>query len=507
MAVTLATETERKYDVDESTPIPDLSGVGEVRTVEAVTLDATYFDTTDGALAARLITLRRRTGGGDEGWHLKTPGVAVRGIERTEYQTPLADELPTQLLDRVRAVIRDRALVEVARLSTRRSVTNLRGGDGEPVAEVADDLVSAMEVRSGTLRRWREWEVELLDAAPRDPQQRARLLDAIEEKLVRAGAAPSPSASKLARAMCRSELGADRATASLSKSSTSIEVVAFALGDLVDALIAVDPLARADEADAIHAMRIVVRRIRSLLASFRTVLDREVTDCIRARLRVLGAILGEARDAEVRRMRALELLDAAGLPATAAIDLRRRLVNSAEAEYDVGHDRVIEYLNGAEYFRLLDDLDELIARPPPTGASMTEAGFELRAALRRESRHGRKLLKGVNSDDPESLHEARKAARRLRFAAEALSEGAGAILGKKSRALAAAAKEVQDAIGDYRDASLFVDRLKAASREAMNVGDDAAAYAALIELECGNAREALSRVGAAAYRLTSFSGK
>ena len=341
---------------------------------------------------------------------------------------------------------------------------------------------------------WREWEVDLLDAAPSDPQKQAMLRDAIEEKLVTVQRPPSRSASKLG------------------KSSTSIEVVAVALGDLVDALISADPLARADEADAIHAMRIVVRRLRSLLASFRTVLDREVTDCIRARLRGFGAILGEARDAEVRRMRAVELLDnsdptAAGLPAAAAIDLRRRLVDSAEAEYDVGHDKVIEYLNRPEYFRLLDDLDELIARPPITDASMTKAGIELRAALRRESRHGRKRLKGVNSDDPESLHEARKAARRVRFAAEALSEGAGAILGKKTRALAAAAKEVQDAIGDYRDASLFVDRLQAASREAMNVGDDAAAYAALIELECGNAREALSRVGAAAHRLTSFSGK
>ena len=333
------------------------------------------------------------------------------------------------------------------------------------------------------------------------------LLDAIEEKLVTAGAAPSRSASKFASAMGHSELGADRATVSLGKSSTSIEVVAAALGDLVAALILADQLARSDEADAIHAMRIVVRRIRGLLTSFRTVLDREVTDCIRARLRVLGAILGEARDAEVRRMRALKLLDAAGLPTPAAIDLRRRLVNSAEAEYDVGHDRVIEYLNGAEYFRLLDDLDELIARPPITDASMTEAGIELRAALRQESRRGRKLLKGVNSDDPESLHEARKAARRLRFAAEALSAGAGAILGKKTRALAAAAKEVQDAIGDYRDASLFVDRLQAASREATDLGEDAAAYAALTELECGNARAALSRVGAAAHRLTSFSGK
>ena len=152
MTMAVTSTTERKCSVGESTPIPDLSGLGEVRTVEAVTLDATYFDTTDGALATR-----RRTGGRDEGWHLTTPGMAVSGIERTKYQTPLADEPPTQLLDRVRAVIRNRGLVELARLSTRRSVTNLLGDDGEPVAAVADDLVSTIEVRAGASGKWKCW--------------------------------------------------------------------------------------------------------------------------------------------------------------------------------------------------------------------------------------------------------------------------------------------------------------------------------------------------------------
>ncbi|WP_242418751.1 CYTH domain-containing protein, partial [Frankia sp. CpI1-P] len=38
-----------------------------------VTLDAVYYDSDDLRLARNQITLRRRTGGHDAGWHLKLP--------------------------------------------------------------------------------------------------------------------------------------------------------------------------------------------------------------------------------------------------------------------------------------------------------------------------------------------------------------------------------------------------------------------------------------------------
>ena len=55
------TETERKFDVDEATVSP------------SQTLDAVYYDTSAHDLARHRITLRRRTGGTDAGWHLKLP--------------------------------------------------------------------------------------------------------------------------------------------------------------------------------------------------------------------------------------------------------------------------------------------------------------------------------------------------------------------------------------------------------------------------------------------------
>src|SRR6201997_3967386 len=82
-------EVERKFDVVESTVSPSFEGIAAVAHVEKSpieSLDATYYDTPTQDLARNKITLRRRTGGRDAGWHLKLPA----GTEaRTEVRAPL----------------------------------------------------------------------------------------------------------------------------------------------------------------------------------------------------------------------------------------------------------------------------------------------------------------------------------------------------------------------------------------------------------------------------------
>ena len=83
-------EIERKYDVEAGAALPSLvtmPGVDRVEQRPPVELDAIYLDTDDLALARARITLRRRTGGGDEGWHLKLP---ARKDVRRELHAPLA---------------------------------------------------------------------------------------------------------------------------------------------------------------------------------------------------------------------------------------------------------------------------------------------------------------------------------------------------------------------------------------------------------------------------------
>ena len=192
-------EIESKFDVDTGFVVPDLSGVADgsgVTQPEVRLLAAHYFDTSDLRLIAAKVTLRRRTGGPDEGWHLKLPAGTDR---RREMHAPLADgdtAVPPQLASMVSEWVRGEPLRVVAVLETRRTVRNLTAAGGETLAEVADDLVTGRVPGPGDDPgepvTWREIEVELISGGP-------ELLAAARARLAAAGARPSSAASKLAR--------------------------------------------------------------------------------------------------------------------------------------------------------------------------------------------------------------------------------------------------------------------------------------------------------------------
>ena len=208
-------EVERKYAVDAGFAVPDLSGVPAVAAVTSPRtyhLTAVYFDTEGFDLASAKITLRRRTGGTDDGWHLKLPA----GAARREVHTPLGpgdEPVPAELIGRVSKWAGQRPLRPIARLRTTRTVRHLMDGDGQVLAEVADDQVTGSVPAPGgpdaggpgasmvdaeafwqPSSAWREVEIELDAGGP-------ELLDAAAAVLLAAGASPSPSASKLSQVL------------------------------------------------------------------------------------------------------------------------------------------------------------------------------------------------------------------------------------------------------------------------------------------------------------------
>jgi inorganic triphosphatase YgiF len=192
-------ETELKFDVSPDFEIPDLTGVADgsgVTEPEVRMLNASYFDTGDLRLAAAKITLRRRTGGTDAGWHLKLPKSAGT---RRELQVPLEDsasEVPAQLRSLVSDQVGDEPLRVVAVLETRRTVRNITGPGGEILAEMADDQVTG-RVPGREPDTWREIEVELVSGGP-------EILAAASTRLTTAGARLSDAPSKLSRVLSRS---------------------------------------------------------------------------------------------------------------------------------------------------------------------------------------------------------------------------------------------------------------------------------------------------------------
>lgn len=191
-------ETERKFDVSFSFLLPDFGTVAAVTSRVRHHLVATYYDTQDLRLAANRITLRRRTGGADEGWHLKLPKGGHSRLELHAEAGPSADpaapaEVPARLSAEVAAVTAGLSMSPVAVLVTERAGFTLTSPAGEPAAEVADDTVTARKLpQDAEPLHWREVEVELIGTDH-------EIFNAAVRLLTEAGATPSPATSKLAK--------------------------------------------------------------------------------------------------------------------------------------------------------------------------------------------------------------------------------------------------------------------------------------------------------------------
>lgn len=201
-------EVERKYDVDEDVPLPDWSALPGVELVDAPEvreLDARYLDTADAALSRARVAVRRRSGGPDEGWHVKVSGPDGRH----EWAWPLdvvegdADPVVPQGLLAAIARWAQPPLTPLARVRNTRTAYALRNARGGLVAEFVDDRVRARDERTGRETVWREWEVELGAAAPAEPEARAAFFAAVDAAVAAAGGRPAASDSKLARALGR----------------------------------------------------------------------------------------------------------------------------------------------------------------------------------------------------------------------------------------------------------------------------------------------------------------
>ncbi|MBJ7528146.1 MAG: CYTH domain-containing protein, partial [Nocardioides sp.] len=165
-------EIERTYTPPPQAPVPDLTelpGVAQVGPPVVTDLEAAYVDTPDLRLVRAGISLRRRTGGTDAGWHLKLPV----GEGRDELRRPLTTGTtpPQQLRTLVAARVGEAPLVVVATVLTRRTTQELLDVDGAVLAELVDDEVTgspgpglAGETSPGAVTVWREWELELVTA-------------------------------------------------------------------------------------------------------------------------------------------------------------------------------------------------------------------------------------------------------------------------------------------------------------------------------------------------------
>jgi len=483
-------EIERKFDVEEGTALPrlkDLPGVAGVDKPVVYRLETEYFDTGHLRLSSQQITLRRRTGGKDAGWHLKlhaAPG------ERREYHEPLgqdADGVPAPLLRLVRVHVRDSALVVVARLSTLRTVHHLRNKGGDVLAEFSDDKVHAETlIPRQSSQHWREWELELIAGS-------RKLLDAGQDLMAAAGVTPAQHSSKLARALGKNLPDTTQTLAPKPKGPAGDVLLAY-LHEQLHALTEQDPLVRLDAEDAVHRMRVATRRMRSALATYGKLLkDTEAVRFLRDELKWLAGVLGEARDAEVMHGRLKEMI--ANEPEELVLGpVARRVDIELGADYQQAHDRVLEALDSQRYFHLVETLGSFLAAPGLTKQGTQPARKVIPKLVRRDIKRLRSAVQEAKNHpagtgDHPALHEARKDGKRLRYATEAASP----VAPKRASRLADAAHGVQKLLGDHQDSLVTRSVLRRLGAESFVQGENGFSYGRLHALEEAVALEAERR--------------
>ncbi|MGZ4553987.1 MAG: CYTH and CHAD domain-containing protein, partial [Mycobacteriaceae bacterium] len=413
-ATTRAVEVERKYAVDPATILPalaHLSGVASTGQQATLDLAATYFDTESLDLTRHEMTLRRRTGGHDAGWHLK---LGVDGENRTELHQPLGravKTVPAALVATVKGVVRDRPLLPVATVHTHRLEYDLLGAAGEVLATICDDEVHAERlVGSPFVRDWREWEVELVNGD-------SRLFDALDAELTDAGARRVRGGSKLKAALGDGRPRAATAPSRRSlKRATATEFLASQLAEQLAAVQSQDLRIRSGDTTSVHQLRIALRRLRSALTTYRSLLDAATVDPVRAELKWLGASLAPARDAQVmhEQLRALLTQEAPELvmgPVVRRLDLH--LAGMAEQGWRTAQ----EALESDRYLRLLDALDDLVEHPPVARRGGSRARKVVPRLLQCDAKRVRRAVRATDeardADERDvAFHEARKKAKR-----------------------------------------------------------------------------------------------
>lgn len=208
---------------------------------------------------------------------------------------------------------------------------------------------------------------------------------------------------------------------------------------------------RAEEPEAVHKMRVSTRRLRSALASYRRLLEKEPARSLRGDLKWLAQVLGGARDAQVMRHR-LQALVASQPPDLVLGPVAARIDEELLSDYSSAVQSVHQALDSERYGQMVKQLAGMVADPPWNQAETGSGRHAAEAMIRRDRGRLRARVKEAKAEkDPEKraeiLHEARKEAKRLRYAAEAWRPAGGSA----ADAMVEAAEGLQKTLGEHQD--------------------------------------------------------
>ena len=444
--VTEHREVEYKYrvpaklDVDVADLLKQCGA--SVRAEPQRSMFATYFDTANLTLLRWGITLRYRTGGGDDGWHLKIPNDdSVGSVVRDEIHVDASPgAVPIQLASIVAPLVRRQEILPLALVHTERTPFLVASGGSEQLLEVVDDSVDVGTPGEHPTTTFREIEVEVLsdDALP--------LAQSIGTLLIGVGV-ESSSVSKAAAALGKRASDAPDVPVLNypDHDAPAVDALQAIFSRYVRDLLLADVGVRRDRPDSVHQMRVACRRLRGALATFRPLLDDDATTFLREELAWLATELGHVRDTEVQ-------VDVLGR-AISDDETRDFVMEQLTERLRAAKSSALAALRSDRHDFLIEDLVLLVAEPPTRPAAFEPVASAILPCI---SRPWRKLERSVrrssSSTDGEAWHRIRICAKRARYAVEAVAP----MFDADYRRLAKSLSWVTDTLGSRQDAQVSV---------------------------------------------------
>ncbi|MFA7323415.1 MAG: CYTH and CHAD domain-containing protein [Candidatus Nanopelagicales bacterium] len=443
-------EIERKFRVHALFTWPDLTGVvDEIEEQPSVEMTAVYHDTPDLTLFRWRVTLRRREGGADAGWHLKLPVFDEAATVRDELHAPLSageiGSVPAELADIIGPLVRGQQLTPVVRLHTRRTPKLVRSLAGVPLVEMVDDVVTVVDEQGAPLAIFRELEIELLD---NDNPDALAAMDNLSEALIAVGATPGTTSKAAAALGPRAGAPADVPELPMPKpSGMAADAIRATIARHVRDLIFADVAVRRDLPDAVHKVRVSARRLRSVLRTFDPLLDHAWALALEEELAWLANEMGLIRDSEVLEERLIR--HAGELDEQDAQLAIREIQSTLDRRVEVARAGALAALRSDRHTYLIEDLVQA-ARAPRLLDNAYQACEDVLPELVAQSwRTLVKSCRGLEIFGPAGeWHRARIKAKRARYAVDAVLPIFAGPVRKFAKALA----EVTELLGDHQDA-------------------------------------------------------
>ncbi len=435
--VTMAREVELKLEIE-----PGLAGrlasdrllLGQPRVERQVSV---YYDTPKGKLRRSGLVLRVRQH--DEGWvqTIKRTDDGAGLFDRAEWESPVQSlepdlqaiaETPLQDLIKPRQF---RHLIPVFRTDIERTSWHLNEGSGAIELTYDEGQVEA----GATSEAVHELELELSDGEVADLFAAARKISRhIPAKL----GVQSKSERGFALAGARGKVSVKATTVDLPDNAT----VAAGFAAIVTACIKHfrmnEPLfVRTRDPEALHQLRVAIRRLRTALWLFRPAVKGPEQERINDQLRSFTRELGAARNIDV-----ILASMAASDPARSQLEKDRRHL----------YGRILRKLDTARFRGFVLDIlcwthaGEWRQTSKAAKPLMTFARKRLDRLWRRIEERGGEL----KQLSEEQRHHLRIDAKKMRYALEFLGDPGGAA-GKAQRGFIAAAEGIQDTLGYLND--------------------------------------------------------